>query len=77
MRYIDQIKPPSFDRIGDLLIPEVLGTAKLFGKEAQHLITQMSVSALPGALVARWGKLAKGFTVDPTIMQPIEDDSWI
>ena len=77
MRYIDQIKPPSFDRIGDLLIPEVLGTAKLFGKEAQHLITQMSVNALPGALVARWGKLAKGFTVDPTIMQPIEDDSWI
>jgi len=37
----------------------------------------MSVNALPGALVARWGKLAKGFTVDPTIMQPIEDDSWI
>ena len=77
MRYIDQIKPPSFDRIGDLLIPEVLGTAKLFGKEAQHLIAQMSVNALPGALVARWGKVAKGFTVDPTIMQPIEDDSWI
>ena len=59
MRYIDQIKPPSFDRIGDLLIPEVLGTVKLFGKEAQHLITQMFVNALPGALVARWGSLPK------------------
>jgi len=77
MRYIDQIRPPSFDRIGDLLIPEVLGTAKFFGKESQHLITQMSVSASPGALLARWGKLPKGMSVDPTVMQPTEEDSWI
>ena len=63
--------------IADLLIPEVLGTAKFFGKESQHLITQMSISALPGTLVARWGKLPKGMTVDPNIMQPTEEDSWI
>jgi uncharacterized protein (TIGR04255 family) len=76
MRYIDQIRPPSFERIGDLLIPEVLGTAKFFGKDSQHLITQMSVNASPGTLLARWGKLPKGMTIDPTIM-PTEEDSWI
>jgi uncharacterized protein (TIGR04255 family) len=77
MRYIDQIRPPSFERIGDLLTPEVLGTAKFFAKESQHLITQMSISASPGTLVARWGKVPKGMAVDPTIMQPTEEDSWI
>jgi uncharacterized protein (TIGR04255 family) len=77
MRYIDQIKPPSVERITDLLIPEIVGTAKFFGKEAQHLITQLSVNASPGSLVARWGKLPKGMTVDPTVMQPTEEESWI
>jgi uncharacterized protein (TIGR04255 family) len=77
MRYIDQIRPPSVERIGDLLIPEILGAGKFFGKEAQHLITQMSIDASPGMLLARWGKLPKGTTVDPSAMQPTEEDSWI
>lgn len=76
MRYIDQITSPQFERLGDLLIPEVLGTANIFGNDSQYLITQMSASAEPGRLIARWGKLSKGMTVDPTI-QPAQEDSWI
>jgi uncharacterized protein (TIGR04255 family) len=77
MRYIDQIKPPTFARLDDMLIPEVLGTAKIFGQDSLHLITQMSANASPGTLIARWGKMSKGMTVDPQIMQPTEEDSWI
>jgi uncharacterized protein (TIGR04255 family) len=77
MRYIDQIKPPKLKRIDDMLIPEVLGTAKVFGEESQYLVTQMSVGALPGTLLARWGKVPRGMTIDPTVMQPTEEDSWI
>jgi uncharacterized protein (TIGR04255 family) len=79
MRYIDQIKHPSLKRIDDMLIPEVLGTAKFFGEELQYLITQMSVGVSPaGTLLARWGKVPKGMTVDPTVMQQTtEEDSWL
>ncbi len=76
LRYIDQIKPPSLERIGDLLIPEVLGIAKIFANNSQFLITQVSADASLGTLLARWGKLPKGMTFDPT-MQPSEEDSWI
>jgi uncharacterized protein (TIGR04255 family) len=76
MRYIDQIKPPQFERLSDLLIPEVLGAANIIGNDSQYLITQVAATAKPGTLLARWGKLPKGMTVDPT-MQPAEEDSWM
>jgi uncharacterized protein (TIGR04255 family) len=76
-RYIDQIMPPALERISDLLILEVLGTAKYFGKDSQHLITQLSVGTSPGMLLARWGKIPRGMVLDPTIMQATEVDSWV
>jgi uncharacterized protein (TIGR04255 family) len=76
-RYIDQLGPPAVDRITDLLIPELLGPQKVFGEAAQQLITAVSAKASPGTLIARWGKVPRGMTIDPTIMQPSEEDSWI
>jgi uncharacterized protein (TIGR04255 family) len=77
LRYIDQIKSPSLERIDDMLIPEVLGTAKSFGSELQYIVTQMSVNASPGTLLARWGKVPKGAPVDPTGVAQAEEDCWI
>lgn len=76
-RYIDQIRAPALARIADMLIPELLGPQKVFGDEAQQLITAVSAKAPPGTFIGRWGKLPRGTTIDPSLMPPSEEDSWI
>jgi uncharacterized protein (TIGR04255 family) len=76
MRYIDQVVPPRLERLSELLVPEVLGVANIFGENSQYLVTQVSANASPGTLLARWGKVARGMTIDPTL-QPSQEDSWV
>jgi uncharacterized protein (TIGR04255 family) len=60
-----------------MLIPELLGPQKVFGEAAQQLITAVSAKASPGTFVGRWGKLPRGMTIDPSLLPPSEEDSWI
>jgi uncharacterized protein (TIGR04255 family) len=77
IRYIDQIKGEAVSRIGSLLRSEVMGVASLLGENAKQFFTELHVAADPGDLQARWGKLPAGMTIDPNLVPPLTEDSWL
>ena len=77
IRYIDQIKGEPMSRIATLLRGEVMGVACSLGTDAKQLVTEIVVAAEPGELLARWGKLSPGMTVDPNLAPPIQEESWL
>ena len=78
IRYIDRITGDAVGEIADLVRPEVrgiLGTAAAM--HAGHALSE-SVFDLPGARVlARWGRLPGGASVDPSAIEPVAEPSWI
>jgi uncharacterized protein (TIGR04255 family) len=77
IRYIDQIKGDAVTRIGKLLRKEVLGVACSLGADAKQLFTEILVPAEPGELAARWGKMPAGVTIDPNLLPPLQQESWL
>lgn len=78
MRYIDQIRGKELSEIGKLLRSEVFGVAgSLGGAPVKHLLTELLVPAEPGDLLARWGRLPADVTIDPNLVPPIPEDSWL
>jgi len=77
VRYIDQIKGESMSHIEVLLRKEVLGVAPYAGPDARQLITEFAAAAEPGELLARWGKLPASMTIDPNLLPPISEASWL
>jgi uncharacterized protein (TIGR04255 family) len=77
IRYIDQIKGTAVARIGSLLRKEVIGTADAAGDDIKQLLTELHAAADPGSLVARWGKLPAGMTIDPNLLPPLQEDTWL
>jgi uncharacterized protein (TIGR04255 family) len=77
MRYIDQIRGEHALQVNKLLRSEVLGVAGLLGEKAKQLLTELFVSAEPGDLLARWGKLPANVTIDPNLLPTIQEDSWL
>jgi len=78
VRYIDRITGGAVDEIGTLVRPEVRGiTGTVAETQAAHALSE-SLFVLPDARVlARWGRLPPGGTVDPAAMEPVEEKSWI
>jgi uncharacterized protein (TIGR04255 family) len=77
MRYIDQIKGEPLARIDTLLRREVLGVVPCAGPDARQVITEFAAPAEPGELLARWGRLPVNMTVDPNVLPPVQEDSWL
>jgi uncharacterized protein (TIGR04255 family) len=77
IRYVDQVKGEPLSRIETLLEKEVLGVACSIGASATQLLTQLSVAATPGELLARWGKLPANMTIDPNAVPPLGEESWL
>jgi uncharacterized protein (TIGR04255 family) len=77
MRYIDQIKGEPLARIDTLLRKEVLGVALCAGPDARQVISEFAAAAEPGELLGRWGQLPASMTVDPNLLPPITEDSWL
>jgi uncharacterized protein (TIGR04255 family) len=77
MRYIDQIKGDPMARIDTLLRREVLGVAPCAGPDVRQVVTEFSAPAEPGELLARWGRLPATMTVDPNLLPPLTEDSWL
>src|SRR5690606_38109897 len=78
IRYIDRIIGAAVDDIATLVRPEVRGIAGTAA--ASHAVHSLSESffVLPNArLIARWGHLPPGTTVDPAAIEPAPEKSWI
>ena len=78
VRYIDRITGAAVDEIKELVRPEVRGiNGTLAEAHASHAMSE-SLFKLPKAqLLARWGLLPAGATVDPGALEPVAERSWI
>lgn len=78
VRYIDRITGDAVDDIARLVRPEVRGiTGTIAAAHAAHVLSE-SMFELPAArVVARWGCLPPGTTVDPAAVEPAKEKSWI
>ena len=78
VRYIDRITGAAVDGLSALVRPEVRGiTGTLAETHAAHSMSE-SLFKLPKAqILARWGLLPAGVTVDPTALEPVAEKSWI
>ncbi|MGE5362165.1 MAG: TIGR04255 family protein [Bacteroidales bacterium] len=78
VRYIDRITGDAVDQIASLVRPEVRGiTGTVAARRAVHALSE-SMFELPEARVlARWGVLPPGATVDPAAIEPANEKSWI
>ncbi len=80
IRYIDRITGDALAEISELVRPEVLGiVATPLSEQPRHSLTE-TVFALPDSkeqLLARWGLVPAGGTVDPNAIEPIDEPSWV
>jgi uncharacterized protein (TIGR04255 family) len=80
VRYIDRITGQAIQEIKDLVRPEVLGViGTAAGESARHSVCEslFTIPESPAQLLARWGLLPVGGTVDPAAIEPLQEESWI
>ncbi|GAB1541812.1 hypothetical protein NUACC21_44850 [Scytonema sp. NUACC21] len=80
LRYIDRLVEQDTKDLSKFVRPEVAGILSTeFGKSVHQTISE-SLFNLPeghGQLLARWGLLSADTTIDPTVVEPIAQPSWV
>jgi uncharacterized protein (TIGR04255 family) len=80
VRYIDRIHGDNCGQLNSLVRSEVAGIlATELGAFAQQTINEsvFRVPDEPWTMLARWGKLPAGATIDPNALEAIGSESWI
>jgi uncharacterized protein (TIGR04255 family) len=80
LRYIDRLVQPEIEQLSELVSPPVLGliTANAdMDRNIEHSITETGFALSDGRITARWGLLPANATIDPNLLPPVEERSWI
>ncbi len=78
VRYIDRITGDAVDDIAKLVRPEVRGiTGTIAATHATHAVSETFFELSDARVLARWGVLPAGATVDLAAIEPAEERSWI
>lgn len=78
VRYIDRITGDAVDDINELIRPEVRGiTGTVAATHAVHALSESMFELAGARVLARWGGLPPGATVDPAAIEPATEKSWI
>ena len=78
VRYIDRIIGNSLDDIAKLVRPEVRGiTGTIVSTHAAHALSESLFELQDARVLARWGVLPAGGTVDPAAIEPAPEKSWL
>jgi uncharacterized protein (TIGR04255 family) len=78
VRYIDRIVGGPVDDIVKLVRPEVRGiTGTPAASHAVHALSESMFALDTARILARWGRLPAGATVDPSAIEPTNEPSWI
>lgn len=80
VRYIDRITGDAVKDISKLVRPEIVGIiATPAVQHARHTLSEslFTVPEPAAQLLARWGLLPEGGTVDPAAIEPLSEPSWI
>ncbi|NJM00414.1 MAG: TIGR04255 family protein [Synechococcaceae cyanobacterium SM2_3_2] len=79
LRYIARLENDDLEQITELVQPEVSGILTDLGSHVDQSISE-SIFSFPegkGQMLARWGVLPPGATIDPSAIEPIDQRSWI
>jgi uncharacterized protein (TIGR04255 family) len=78
VRYIDRITGAAVDDIAKLIRPEVRGIAgTTAATHVAHALSESMFEVQEARVLARWGLLPPGATVDPSAIEPAKEKSWI
>jgi uncharacterized protein (TIGR04255 family) len=78
VRYIDRITGDALDDIATLVRPEIRGIlGTIAATRAVHAISEVMFELPNARVLARWGGLPPGQTVDPAVIEPANEKSWI
>ena len=79
VRYIDRICGEQMSKVQTLVRPEVLGISGTPVAElAQHSLSETVFAPDDETrMLARWGRVPPGGTVDPAAIEPVDEPSWI
>lgn len=84
LRYIDQLTGTAASKVADLVMPEVLGLhasgSRLEQLQSSIVHSMMHVQFLAAnddTVLARWGALPPNATHDPSVLDPVDERSWV
>jgi uncharacterized protein (TIGR04255 family) len=78
MRYVDRVRDGDVSKVNKLIQKEFLGPlVTSFHDQVRHSISETVLAVEEGNLLLRLGKLPKGGTVDPNVLEPIKSESFI
>jgi uncharacterized protein (TIGR04255 family) len=80
VRYVDRIIEKDFSYLPSMIRPEILGTLEgIPPSSIRHSIKEslFVISEEGGEMLTRWGHLPPQSTVDPTLIEPINERSWL
>ncbi len=80
VRYIDQIRDANAKDMRRLIRPEVAGVLNAaWASDAVQVLSENLFEVPPGTsrILARWGMIPPQATIDPAVMEPVDQRSWI
>lgn len=78
LRYVDRIVGEDVEQISELIRPEVRGVVgTAMAGSIAHSLTESCFALKEAQVLARWGHLSAGATIDPTAIKPLNMPSWI
>lgn len=80
IRYLDRIKgEETLAKAGTFFRPELLGLRdeQVLGQTVRQFLSQAVLDVPEGTLAVRWGVLPANQTIDPVMIQPESQESWI
>lgn len=78
MRFIDRVSGSAFGEIQGLLRTDMLGVATpLLRDGVRHTMSEARLGVEEGELLLRWGILPPHATIDPDVLEPIGERSFI
>ncbi len=78
MRYVSRVMGEDYERLDEIVRPSLMGVAiPPLRDHVTHAISEASMTAEDGAVMARWGMLPPHGTFDPLVLEPIDGPSWV
>jgi uncharacterized protein (TIGR04255 family) len=77
VRYVNRVRGAEFTKLASLVRPEVLGIASSPISGLGHSLCESLFQNQDVSFNTRWGRLPANATTDPTVLDPIEEPSWV
>jgi uncharacterized protein (TIGR04255 family) len=78
VRYIDRVAGDAVGSMSTFVRPEVAGAlGTRLAQYVQHSVTETMFKHGDRRIIARWGHLPPGATIDPAALEPVNEPSWI